>query len=81
MRMYSEWQQSNVVDEALKTEFQKACDVALDDGLDLEQVYEDQDPGFFIPSGVKKGVARRFVGDIEGWVKRYKLSHSTEPLE
>jgi hypothetical protein len=81
VRIYSGWQQSNVVDEALKTEFQNACDGALDDGLDLEQVYEDQDPGFFIPSGVKRGVARRFVGDIEGWVKRYKLSHCTELLE
>ena len=75
VRMYSEWQQSNVVDEVLKTEFQKACDVALDDGLDLEQVYEDQDPGFFVKSGVKRGVARRFVRDIDRWVKRYKLSH------
>ena len=32
VRLYSEWQQSNVIDEGLKTEFQKACDVALDDG-------------------------------------------------
>ena len=41
VRLYSEWQQSNVVDEGLKTEFQKACDVLIDDRLDLEQVYED----------------------------------------
>jgi hypothetical protein len=68
---YSEWQQSNVVDDALKEEFQKACDAALKDGLDLEQVYEDQDPGFFIGCGVKRGVARRFVSDIDGWAKRY----------
>jgi hypothetical protein len=39
----------------LKTEFQNAGDGARDDGLDLEQVYEDQDPGFFIPRGVKEG--------------------------
>lgn len=36
VRLYSEWQQSNVIDEALKTEFQRACEVAFDDGLDLE---------------------------------------------
>lgn len=41
VRLYSEWQQSKVVNETLKTEFQKACDIALNDGLDLEQVYED----------------------------------------
>jgi hypothetical protein len=73
---YSEWQQSNVVDDALKEEFQKACDAALEDGLDLEQVYEDQDPGFFIGCGVKRGVARRFVSDIDRWAKRYKLSYN-----
>ena len=38
---YSEWKQSNVIDEALKEEFRKACNATLDDGLDLEQVYED----------------------------------------
>jgi hypothetical protein len=74
---YSEWQQSNVVDDALKGEFQKACDATLEDGLDLEQVYEDQDPGFFVGCGVKRGVARRFVSDIDGWAKRYKLSYDT----
>ncbi|KAF1951657.1 hypothetical protein CC80DRAFT_597128 [Byssothecium circinans] len=72
---YSEWQQSNVVDEALKDEFRKACVATLEDGLDLEQVYEDQDPSFFVQNGVKRGVARRFVSDIDGWAKRYKLSY------
>jgi hypothetical protein len=74
---YSEWQQSNVVNDALKEEFQKACDATLEDGLDLEQIYEDQDPGFFVQSGIKRGVARRFVSDIDGWAKRYKLSYDT----
>lgn len=72
---YSEWQQSNVMDEALKDEFRKACVATLEDGLDLEQVYEDQDPGFFVQSRVKRGVARRFVSDIDRWAKRYKLSY------
>jgi hypothetical protein len=72
---YCEWQQSNVVDEALKDEFRKACVATLEDGLDLEQVYEDQDPGFFVQSGVKRGVARRFVSDIDRWAKRYNLSY------
>ncbi|KAJ4330650.1 hypothetical protein N0V95_010019 [Ascochyta clinopodiicola] len=71
---YSEWQQSNVVDEALKDEFRKACVATLEDGLDLEQVYEDQDPSFFIQRDVKRGVARRFVSDIDRWAKRCRLS-------
>jgi hypothetical protein len=44
----------------------------LGDGLDLEQVFEDQDHSFFVQSGVKRGIARRFVSDINGWAKRYK---------
>jgi hypothetical protein len=55
---YSQWQQSNVIDEAQKIEYQKACEAALLEMLDLEQLYEDQDPDFFIQSGVKRGVAR-----------------------
>lgn len=49
----------------LKEEFRKACVATLEDRLDLKQVYEDQDPGFFIQSGVKRGVARQFVSDID----------------
>jgi len=35
--------------------------------LDLEQIHEDQDPELLIKKGVKRGIARRFVSDIEGW--------------
>ena len=66
---YTDWQQSKVRDLTLGSEFQKAGDIALADGLDLEQVYEDQNPDFFVRRGVKIGIARRFVGDIRDWVK------------
>jgi hypothetical protein len=72
VKEYSEWQQSNVCDETQKADFRKACEAALEDGLDLEQVYEDQDPGFFIRKDVRRGVARRFICDIKKWVKDYK---------
>ena len=49
-------------------------EVTLQDGLDLEQVYGDQNVAFFIKSGIKPGIARRFISDIERWVKRYKVS-------
>jgi hypothetical protein len=55
--------------------------VTLDDELDLKQVYKDQDPGILIQSGVKRGVARRFVSDIWQWVKLYELSHVADLLE
>jgi hypothetical protein len=41
VRMYSEWQQSKAVNKTLKAEFQKVCNVTLNDGLDLEQAYRD----------------------------------------
>lgn len=81
MRMYSEWQKSKVFDDTLKAEFQKACDIMLNNGLDLEQVYEDKDPEFFIRRRVKKGIARRFVNEIEVWIKQTRLlaeSHYSE---
>ena len=78
VRGYSHWQQSKVDDEILKVEFRKACDVTLADGLDLEQVHEDQDPDFFIDKGIKRGIARRFVGDIDQWVKRCKRAETED---
>jgi hypothetical protein len=44
----------------------------LEHGLDLEHVYKDQDPSFFIEKGIKIGVSRRFVEDIGKWVKNVK---------
>jgi len=74
VRNYSKWQQSNVDDEEIKLEFQKACDVTLADDLDLEQLHEDKDFDFFIGKGVKRGIAQRFVRDIDRWVKKHKRS-------
>ncbi|KAJ5194381.1 hypothetical protein N7491_001719 [Penicillium cf. griseofulvum] len=50
--------------------------VMLENGLDLEQVYKDQDPKFFIEKGVKIGIARHFVEDIGKWVKNVKKAVS-----
>jgi hypothetical protein len=71
VREYSSWQQSRLSDEVLKAEVRKACDVALDDGLDLAQIYEDKDPNYFKTHGIKWGIARRFVKDIRYWVENY----------
>jgi hypothetical protein len=39
----------------------------LDNGLDIEQVYKDEDLKFFIKKGMKIGIGRRFVVDIGKW--------------
>jgi hypothetical protein len=72
VKEYTEWQRSNVVDEKLKAEFSRACEVVLEDGMGLEQVYEDQNPGFFIQNGIKSGIARRFISGIKAWADQYK---------
>lgn len=41
------------------------CNMALEHGLDLQQLHDDQDPDFFISRGIKISVARRFIRDIE----------------
>ncbi|PLB41705.1 uncharacterized protein BDW47DRAFT_98413 [Aspergillus candidus] len=73
VRAYSEWQESNVTDENLKANFRKACDVAITNGYDPEQVDREQDPAFFIKfftqNGVVVGIAQRFVSDIREWVE------------
>lgn len=66
---YTDWQQSRVSSETFRDNIKNARDVALENCFDLMQIYEDQDPGFFVEHGVKVGVARRFVRDIGLWVK------------
>ena len=67
---YTGWQQSRVSNETFRDNIKKARDVTLENCLDLMQIYEDQDPGFFVKHGVKVGAARRFVRDIGLWVKQ-----------
>lgn len=67
VKEYSAWQETNVIDETWKAQFQLACDITLANGLDLEQIHADQDPDFFVGNGVTVGIARRFVGDIMKW--------------
>jgi len=67
---YSDWQQSRVRREDQKDDIRNMCDMALEHGLDLQQLHDDQDPDFFILRGIKIGVARRFIRDIEHWVQQ-----------
>lgn len=72
MKEYSAWQETNIVDDNLKAHFRQTCEVTLANGLDLEQIDEDQDPSFFVGKGVAVGIARRFVSDIGRWVRHIR---------
>ena len=67
---YSDWQQSRVMRETQRDDIRNMCDMALEHGFDLQQLYDDQDPDFFISRGIKLGVARRFIRDIKYWVEQ-----------
>ena len=69
VKKYSEWQISNIENDILKSAFWQVYDMMLDNGLDLEQIYKDQDPKFFIEKGIKIGIPRRFVEDIGKWAE------------
>ena len=72
VKEYGEWLASTVSDDKLKAAFRQACDVTLSDGFDLEHIYKDQNPGFFVGKGVKPGIARIFVENIRDWVENVK---------
>jgi hypothetical protein len=46
--------------------------VTLENALDLDLIYEENDPDFFEKQGVKRGTAKRWVRDIPRWARRYK---------
>lgn len=64
-------------DYELKNDYQKACQVALKNGLDLQQIFNRLDQKFFTDRKVKIGTANRFVDadDILDWVENY-MDHS-----
>ncbi|KAA8643693.1 uncharacterized protein ATNIH1004_010467 [Aspergillus tanneri] len=69
VRNYSEWHASKVNDYDLKNDYRKACQVALKNCLDLQQILNRPDPNFFIEREVKIGTAHRFVDDIIEWAE------------
>ncbi|OQE60813.1 hypothetical protein PENNAL_c0090G09820, partial [Penicillium nalgiovense] len=64
VKEYGEWLASNVSDDSLKAGFRQACDITLSDGFELEHIYSDQNPEFFVGKGIKPGIARSFVENI-----------------
>lgn len=72
IKEYGEWLASSVSDDTLKAAFRQACEVTLSDGFDLEHIYKDQDPEFFVGKGIKPGIARSFVENIRDWVENVK---------
>lgn len=71
MKAYWRWHCSKVGCHIQRQHYELACDLTLGRGDDLELIYEDQNPQFFIEQGVLEGVARRWVRDVKLFVDEY----------
>ncbi|KAI2791663.1 hypothetical protein POX_c04529 [Penicillium oxalicum] len=81
VKEYGEWLASSVEDDNLKAAFRQACDVTLSDGFDLEHIYKDQNPEFFVGKWIKPGIAQTFVENIRDWVENVKkTAHVVEVM-
>ncbi|KAH9205092.1 hypothetical protein DL95DRAFT_470884 [Leptodontidium sp. 2 PMI_412] len=75
---YCAWQQSRVRKPHLKAEYQKACDVMIEDGITLGLIKRDPNPKLLTDQGVKRGPAEHVVGDIDFWLKNVKRVRAEE---
>jgi hypothetical protein len=75
---YCTWQQSRVKKPILKVEYQKACDIIIEDSMDLELIRRDPNPKFLTDKGIKRGPAEHVVGDIDYWVQKVKRARTEE---
>lgn len=75
---YCTWHCSKYDNDIWKMEYEKACDFTLEEGLDLEQICLDQDAQFFIDKGVRKGIAKRWVSDVEVWCRDTEVVEVSE---
>jgi hypothetical protein len=64
---YTNWQKSRMRGQEWKNEMDRACKVALKYGLDLQLIYDNQNPQFFVDHGIGIGFAQVFVRDIKIW--------------
>jgi len=70
LHRYCEWLCARVADPVWKNGYQDACRIALEEGLDLERLYNAQDveARSLAERGVKRGIAIQFVSKIKAWL-------------
>lgn len=57
-------QKSQVTKSPLKHEYQNACNMIIEDVIDLELIRQAPYSDFFIKRGIKRGISEYVVGDI-----------------
>lgn len=61
---YRASQKSQITKSPLKHEYQNACNMIIEDIIDLELIRQAPYSDFLIKSGVKRGISEHVVGDI-----------------
>lgn len=67
---YSEWLRARATDPIWKNGYRDACAIALEEGLDLERLYNAQDveARSLAEKDVKRGIAIQFVSKVKAWL-------------
>jgi hypothetical protein len=75
---YFAWHQSRVKKRAWKEDYEKAYDVMIKHGKDLDQIRWNPNPKFLIDEGVLEGTAERVVSDVDYWFETTKRRRTEE---
>ena len=78
LKDFCEWQETKVDDPNHKAEYKKAYAIASAHMLDLESLYEDNNPESLGREGLKRGPAMHMFRDIPEWVLRHKRGRFVE---
>jgi len=73
---YVRYLQGTVRSKRHKAEYEKAGNIVLEDLIDLDQVYRDYKPEFFIAREVKEAPAKQFIRDIPAFIEHQKANAS-----
>lgn len=73
VKAYWRWHCLKVGCHIQRRHYELARDLTLDRGDDLELIYEDRNPQYYIEHGVLEGVARRWVKDVKIFVDEYEI--------
>jgi hypothetical protein len=69
---YYNWQKSQNKRPELKLEYQKACNVIIKKGSDLELIRRNPNPKFLTNTDILEGVTEYVIGNIDYWFENIK---------
>jgi hypothetical protein len=65
IKEYCAWQQLQVKELALKAKYNIAYNIILNEGINLKLICKDLNLNFLVKRGVKRGIAKQVVRDID----------------